>query len=101
MTRDFGLPSPNTVWVPSFQRSHAWQFVAADCSFWTVGFSGTNGAAVSCGRFVMIFCLRLTYRTVVRYNEVISGVIDAIGNPSSRLRAIALALRARPLRVRT
>ena len=34
-------------------------------------------------------------RTFVRYNGIDLGVLDAIGNPSSRLRAIALALRAR------
>ena len=40
-------------------------------------------------------------RTLVRYKEIDLGVLDAIGNPYSRLRATALALRARPIRVRT
>ena len=37
-------------------------------------------------------------RTLVRYNEMDLGVVDAIGNPYSRLRAIALALRDSRLR---
>src|SRR5437773_773656 len=37
-------------------------------------------------------------RTFVRYKGFDLGVLDAIGNPSSRLRAIALALRASRLR---
>ncbi len=50
-------------------------------------------------------------RTFVRYKGFDLGVLDAIGNPSSRLRAIALrasrlraialALRTRAIRVRT
>ena len=37
-------------------------------------------------------------RTFVRYNGIDLGALDAIGNPSSRLRAIALALCASRLR---
>ena len=45
----------------------------------------------------LVSCL-IDNRTFVRYNGFDLGALDAIGNPSSRLRAIALALRASRLR---
>ena len=47
----FGLPSPNTVWVAVFQRSHALQAAACFCKPLIVDFSGTGAAAVSSVRF--------------------------------------------------
>src|SRR5437762_143234 len=53
---------------------------------------------VSLCRISFIFFPVVDIRTLVRYNEMDLGVVDAIGNPYSRLRAIALALRDSRLR---
>src|SRR4051812_12645775 len=46
ITRALAGPSPNTVCVPSFQRSHALQLRADCCNFGSVGEGGMSAAAL-------------------------------------------------------
>src|SRR3954454_13101927 len=47
ITVDDDFPSPNTVCVPLFQRSQAWQPAATVLSLGSVGRDGINGSAVT------------------------------------------------------
>src|SRR5215831_20390495 len=61
MTRAFPSPSPNTVCVPSFHRSHALHPAAATRKTGSVGLAGISGAAV-CTRLLAILNLMHPHR---------------------------------------